>query len=117
MLRLKAAGRFAACTCIAAIAVLSLIPGDEMVRTGASGHIEHAVAYAGTSFLVAAAYGRWARVLGGLLVYAGVLEVLQHLSPGRTPSVVDYLFSAIGIVLGVAALGLLTKVPPQVRRS
>jgi VanZ family protein len=117
MFPLKAAGRLAAWTCIGAIAVLSLIPGDEMIRTSVGGHIEHAVAYAGTSFLVAAAYGRWRRVVAGLLVYAGALEMLQHFSPGRTPSVVDYLFSAIGVVLGVAALGLLARVLPQLRRN
>lgn len=117
MLTLKAAGRLAAWTCVAVIAVLSLTPSAAMVRTSAGGHIEHAVAYAGTSFLVAAAYGRWGRVVAGLLVYAGVLEMLQHFSPGRTPSVIDYLFSAIGVVIGVAALGLLARVLRQSRRD
>jgi VanZ family protein len=116
---LKTAGRLAAWTCIAAIAALSLAPVGTvaMVRTDLGGHIEHAIAYAGTTFLAAAAYGRWRRVVAGLLVYAGTLEMLQHFSPGRTPSVVDYLFSAVGVVAGAAALGLLARVLPQARRD
>jgi VanZ family protein len=118
MLTLKGAGRLAAWTCIAVIAVLSLAPSETMVRTGAGGHVEHAVAYAGTTLLAAAMFGRWGRVVAGLLVYAAVLEMLQHFSPGRTCSLVDYLFSAFGVVTGVAVLGLLAKLlPPQGRRG
>jgi VanZ family protein len=113
MLTLKTAGRFAAWACIAAIAVLSLTPSASMLRTSAGGHIEHAIAYAATTFLVAATYGRWGRVMAGLLAYAGALEMLQHFSPGRTPSMVDYLFSALGVVIGVAALSLVAKALPQ----
>ena len=116
MLTLKGAGRVAAWTCIAVIAVLSLAPSETMVRTGAGGHVEHAVAYAATTFLAAAAYGRW-RVVAGLLVYAGVLELLQHFSPGRTSSLVDYLFSAMGVMIGLAVLGLVARVLPQDRRG
>jgi VanZ family protein len=79
------------------------------MRTGWGGHAEHTVAYAGTTFLVAAAYGGWARVIVAMLVYAGALELLQHFSPGRTPSLVDYMFSGLGIVAGIAAATLLHR--------
>ncbi|HEY7552883.1 MAG TPA: hypothetical protein VH913_25585 [Hyphomicrobiaceae bacterium] len=71
------------------------------------GHVEHTVAYAGTTFLAAAAYGGWMRVAASMLAYAGALELLQHFSPGRTPSLVDYMFSAAGTVIGAAGLALL----------
>jgi hypothetical protein len=104
---LKALARPAAWTCVAAIAALSLTPSDAVVRTGLGGHVEHTVAYAGTTFLAAAAYGGWMRVAASMLAYAGALELLQHFSPGRTPSLVDYMFSAAGTVIGAAGLALL----------
>jgi hypothetical protein len=105
----KLAGRFTIWTCVVAIAILSLLPTVSAMRTGVGGHIEHVVAYAGTAFLAAAAFCAWGRVVVALLAYAGALELLQHFSPGRTPSLVDYMFSAIGVLVGVAALALLGR--------
>jgi VanZ family protein len=107
MPNVKVAAPPAAWACLAVVAVLSLTPSAAIVRTGMGGHAEHAVAYAGTAFLTAAAYGSRIRIVAALLVYAGILELLQHFSPGRTPSVVDYIFSAGGIGAGVGALALL----------
>jgi VanZ family protein len=101
--------RWAAWACVAAIAPLSLTPAEAVARTGLGGHLEHAVAYAGTTFLVAAAYGGRARIVAGMLAYAAGLEFLQHFSPGRTPSLVDYTFSGMGIVAGTAAAILLHR--------
>jgi hypothetical protein len=93
--------RPAAWACIVALGVLSLLPKDEMLRTGADGRIEHFIAYAGTMLVAAIGYG--ARVgllrLALLLVpYAGVLELLQNFSPGRTPSIFDFLASSAGAI-------------------
>jgi hypothetical protein len=44
--------RGAAWGCLAVIAILSLLPAEEMVRTGLSGHIEHAITYAAASVIV-----------------------------------------------------------------
>lgn len=112
---LKALGRSAAWTCVAMIAALSLMPAGIVMRTGLGSHVEHAVAYAGTTFLAAAAYRGWVRVAISMLAYAGALELLQHFSPGRTPSVVDYIFSAIGVVAGIGGAALLHRclVAPQ----
>lgn len=90
-----------------AIILLSLLPTDAITRTGFGGHIEHVVAYFGASFLTGLAYGTGRGVIIGLLALAGALECLQTFSPGRTSSVVDYFFSAIGIGLGSLSAGLL----------
>ena len=42
--------------CIILIAVLSLLPAEEMVRTNLGGHVEHVTAYAGTTFLLCFSY-------------------------------------------------------------
>jgi VanZ family protein len=98
---------FAAWSCIVALAVLSLIPKEHMLRTGLGGHIEHIFAYLGTALVVASAYGsrRW-HIVAGLIAYAGTLELLQNFSPGRTPAVEDFAFSSIGVLLGVALFTL-----------
>ena len=64
---------------------------------------------------MALAYGdRW-RVIVSLLSYAGVLEFLQRFSPGRASSVVDYLFSATGIGVGIVVFVLLRKLASKPR--
>ncbi len=99
--------RVCAWASLAVIILLSLLPSDAVVRTGAGGKLEHGVAYLGASFLVATAYGTRARVIAGLFVCAGVLECLQTFSPGRTPSLLDFAGSASGIVLGVALAAMI----------
>jgi VanZ family protein len=100
MVRLQ---RVAAWFCIVLLAVLSWLPGDEMVRTGIDGHIEHFTAYFGTMLVIAMAYGaevglRRPALL--LIVYAGILELGQNFSPGRHPAVYDFMSSALGAIVG-----------------
>ena len=95
-----------ACVCL--LALLSLVPAQEMVRTGIPGGFEHFLAYAGSSFVAIAAYGRRCRrmrILVLFCVYAGSLEVLQHFSPGRHPAIADFAASAAGTLSG----GLVTR--------
>jgi VanZ family protein len=92
--------------CVILIAVLSLLPAEEMVRTRLGGYIEHATAYAGTAFLIGLSYPtwRWKRIATALVIYAGVLELLQKFSPGRHPAVLDWLSSSAGGLIGIAVI-------------
>ena len=109
----------AAWMAIVAIGVLSLLPKEHIVRTGLGGHIEHVVAYTLTAFIVTSAYGIANRltIAVGLIAYAGVLELLQNFSPGRTPAVEDFLCSATGVVLGIALYAFADRFVPLVRRT
>jgi VanZ family protein len=100
---------------IAALAVLSLLPSAYIIRTDLGGHVEHVLAYAGTAFFVASAYGpkKWLNIATGLIGYAGVLELLQHFSPGRTPSIRDFAFSATGVLLGLALSAITDRIIPR----
>ena len=49
------------------LAVLSLLPAQDMVRTGVPGQLEHFLAYAGSSSIVVAGYGRRASPAEGLM--------------------------------------------------
>jgi hypothetical protein len=40
------------------------------------------------------------QIIGGFWVYAGILEYLQHFSPGRHPSIADFAASALGALCG-----------------
>jgi VanZ family protein len=97
-------GRAAAWSCVAAITLLSLLPGEEMVRTDLGGHAEHVLAYAIAALIVAYAYNNVApyRVFGALILYAACLEYLQRFSPGRHSRLIDFAFSALGVVVGAA---------------
>src|SRR5580704_9622149 len=79
--------------CVILLAVLSLLPAQQMVRTGLPGRLEHFVAYAGSAAVAMAGYGASGggmQIIGGFWVYAGILEYLQHFSPGRHPGIEDF---------------------------
>jgi VanZ family protein len=88
--------------CVILLAVLSLLPAQEMVRTGIPGQIEHFVAYAGSASIAIVGYGRRGviRIIGLFWIYAGILEYFQHFSPGRHPSIADFAASARGALSG-----------------
>jgi VanZ family protein len=98
--------------CAFLLAVLSLLPAQDMVRTGLAGELEHLVAYAVSAAIGMAGYGAsrgGVRVIGGFWVYAAVLEYLQHYSPGRHSSFLDFAASAFGALCGGLAVALLWR--------
>ena len=50
--------RILAWFCVILLAVLSLLPAQDMVRTGIPGRLEHFVAYAGSATIAIAGYRR-----------------------------------------------------------
>jgi hypothetical protein len=63
--------------CVILLAALSLLPAQEMVRTGLPGGLEHFVAYTGSAAIAMAGYGASrgsVQIVGGFWVYAGILE-------------------------------------------
>jgi hypothetical protein len=101
-------------SCVVLLALLSLLPAEDMMRTGMPGGVEHLVAYAGSASIAVAGYGygwRWGvpRIIGLFWVYAGCLEYLQHFSPGRNPTLVDFAASALGALIGGLSMVLLAR--------
>ena len=99
--------------CVISLAVLSLLPAQDMARTGMPGELEHFIAYAGSATIAVAGYGRRcaARTIGLLSIYAAVLEGLQHFSPGRHPSITDFVGSALGAFFGGFTAALIARRP------
>jgi VanZ family protein len=91
------------------LALLSLLPKSEMVRTGAAGWFEHVVAYAGTMTLFAIGHARRFGLMRPALalgLYAVVLELAQHVAPGRSPQLRDALAGIAGLSLAVIGAAL-----------
>jgi len=111
-------GRFAAIFCVFIIIVLSLLPAKEMHRTFISKELEHFVAYFGTGtvFSIGMARTRLWLIAGtvGLITLAAVMEVLQNLSPGRSPHLIDFLASSSGALFGVVLGFLIIKIIHQI---
>jgi len=99
------------------LAVLSLLPAQEIVRTGFPGQFEHLVAYAGSAAIAIIGYGSsraGIRIIGYFWVYAAILEYLQHFSPGRHSSIEDFAASALGALCGGVTALLIRRQFPRV---
>jgi hypothetical protein len=77
---------------------------------GPSRRRRHFIAYAGSAALAMVGYG-WnrgcMRIVGGFCAYSGILQYLQHYSPGRHPAIADFAVSALGALCGGLAIVLL----------
>ena len=106
--------------CVVLLAVLSLLPAQDMVRTGFPGRVEHIVAYAGSAAIAMAGYGARrgaAQIVGSFWVYAGILEYLQHFSPGRHPAIEDFMASALGALCGGLVIALIRRHSGPLRQA
>ncbi|MCC7046258.1 MAG: VanZ family protein [Alphaproteobacteria bacterium] len=106
---------------IAAIVVLSLVPGQMQVRTGASRHLEHFAAYFAVAGLLALVWGRAPLALFGigvlLMALAAAMELAQILVPGRTARLSDLAASDLGIACGLVAMWILLRLLPLMNRA
>jgi VanZ family protein len=108
--------RLAAWMCVVLLAVLSLVPGYALIRTGAPGIAEHVIAYAATAALFTLAYPAVGRVqiILWLIGYAAVLEIAQAYVPGRYATLYDFSGGGGGAVLGcLVGTFLLRKFRPR----
>ena len=104
VLLLLRAARIVGWAGIAAITVLSLVPGSERPHTNLPGMAEHFAAYACTGFALSLAYrGLRERLifLAALGAASGVFEILQIWIPGRGCEIEDAVVSTIGLTTGL----------------
>jgi VanZ family protein len=102
---------------VAFIAPLSLVPGEARPHLLAFPKLEHVAAYFLTAAVLTAAAqsvghfrSRHILLIAVLLpAYAGGLELLQVLIPGRTASFVDVVAGTIGCWLGICAMVMLRR--------
>ena len=106
---------WAAIASMAAIVVLSTLPGSLRPHTGWSGDLEHFVAYAGTAALIQLGLPklrRWREVIL-LSLASAVFEGLQNWIPERGPAIDNWAASTagavVGMIVGLAILGILRR--------
>jgi hypothetical protein len=112
--------RLALGSCLVAIIVLSLVPGEARPHTGAPGEFEHFMAYMGTGLFIAAHYRSLRARLTLWAVIAAlsfILEFVQKFVPGREPDIFDALASSSGLTLGVVLSGLTIAATHRWRRD
>jgi VanZ family protein len=92
--------RFIAWFSITVLGVASWLPGDEMVRTGVDGKLEHVAAYLISGLAIFTAYPRRSKWLIVILMtcYAGILELGQLFVAGRHAAILDWLASSGGVL-------------------
>ncbi len=109
--------RVAAVSCVVVLAILSLIPGQDLVRTdlaklGYGKQAEHFIAYFGATTIIGLAYPARIRRLPlalALILYATALEIGQLYVPGRSASFMDFSASAAGVIAGALLLSLVWR--------
>jgi hypothetical protein len=92
--------------------VVSMLPAQEMVRTGLPGQLEHFVAYGGSATIATAGSGLnrgGKRIVGCSWIYSGFLEYLRHFSSGGHPSIEHFGASMLGASSGGLTVALLWR--------
>ncbi len=116
MMGLAGAAKFGFWLILAAIAVLSLLPLQYAVQSGASDKIEHFIAYAALTACGRVGFaGRIAplRLATALVGYGITIEIAQYFIPGRMMSGLDILANTLGVLIGLGLAFLTLKVVPS----
>jgi VanZ family protein len=95
------------------LAIVSLYPSNgTLPRTRLPGPVEHFIAYAVVAALAAFAFRGKLRIwlLAVLMItYAAILETAQRWAPGRSASVVDFIGSSTGVIVGIGLCALFLR--------
>lgn len=87
--------------CTAAVLILSLAPASPELPTTGWDKSNHFLGFAVLAVLGHAAYPRRSTALIiGLLLYGGLIEMLQSFTPHRLAEWADWLADAIGVAVG-----------------
>jgi hypothetical protein len=100
-------------TCVVAIVMLSLVPGNERPHTGLTGRFDHVIAYCGTAGLLGLGYPTTKvrfEIVAMLALLAAVLEVAQLWVPGRHSQFIDFAMSSGGACLGMSVVAIVDRI-------
>jgi VanZ family protein len=108
---------------IAWLSVLGLVlaswtPGEDMIRTGVKGSLEHVAAYLISTGLFVLAYPRLSPGLvgGAYAICAGVLELGQLYVPGRHSQFEDFAASCFGVAIVILPALWMRRTPSRTRK-
>ena len=99
--------RWAFWGCVAAVLVLALSPGTEKLPSTGWDKSNHLISFVTMALLGLQAYARQGvRLFIGLVLFGGLIEVLQSLTSYRFAEWGDWLADTLGLVLSYAVHGL-----------
>jgi VanZ family protein len=103
--------RVAAGSVAIVIAVASLSPQSPVIATGFGDKLDHLTAYLVLSLLMAVGWPRWIPfgVVGVIIGFGGLLELLQTFSLGRQPDGADFAVNSLGALIGLAIALLIRR--------
>jgi hypothetical protein len=96
-------------TAVGALALATLLPTKWIPRTG-HWEVEHFIAYFVTTMILSIASRRPIIVAGSLIMFAGILEALQGLTPDRFPDFNSALCGSAGVISAATLAMLLLRV-------
>jgi VanZ family protein len=94
-------------TVAAALALASLLPTKWVPRTGLGWEDEHFIVYFATTIVLSLASRRPYVVGVALMMFAGVLEACQGLTPDRFPDVTSALSGVAGVISAASLVNFL----------
>lgn len=93
-----------------AIVVLSVVPPSDRPVTGAPSNWEHVGIYLLTGIAFGIAYpGRLPAIAPGLILFSGLIEVIQLWVPGRHARLSDFLIDSVATCAGATAIVVAEK--------
>ena len=101
------AARLSAWVLAVAIVILSIVPASSRPETPLPHSIEHFGIFFATGVAFALGYSsRTLNLVIGLIGFAGFVEVVQILIPGRHARLSDFIVDAVALCLGIAIASL-----------
>src|SRR6478736_9821555 len=94
-------------TAAAALALASLLPTKWIPRTGLGWEDEHFIVYFATTIVLSLASRRPYVVGIALMIFAGVLEACQGLTPDRFPDLTSALSGVAGVISAASLVNFL----------
>ena len=89
------------------VAMLSLLPASQVPAISVWDKAQHAAAYAALGLLGGLGFRPGIGLIARLGLIGGVLEIAQHFTPGRSPSLLDEVTNILGAAAGVGLAKLL----------
>lgn len=102
--------RFTAWVLLIAILIVTVGPIQLRPMSGEPANLERFVAFMAVGLAFALAYPHhWLRTLLLIVGCAALFELLQRLAPGRHGEIKDFVFKALGGIIGIAVGFALSK--------
>ena len=112
--------RVAAGSAAIVIAAASLSPQSPAIETGFGDKLDHLAAYSVLSLLVGLGWSERfvpSVIVGAAVGFGGLLELLQHFSPGRQANWADFMVNSLGALTGLAVAILVRRMATAFART